>query len=354
MEDMYVDAPSPHEGAVSPFEDGSPISIRSQGSPMNIRTAFEEVTGVAYIDENGMDYRLRDEKGVLGTNVFLVDDSIYKFADRDLRESIQNEIAVYDKISTLPPEEQKYFLTMKSKKEKGSIVYIELEYIEGLDLVSYVKSHSMSSARYIARSIAYILRILSHIGVVHGDLHLGNIMIPEEELMKERPLIKVIDFGNSSDYLYRYSPYYNLDQHSANNYTNLLRELRISAEDIHAIEAIIATNTDPVVAYDEIIRFWDGQVGGEKNLPIEYKMPVNKTRKMPAVGTKRCVFNGTAKHTSGGLEKKDLMLHKGRIISRKKHALGKKAFKHLVKSGYKPKKGTFKLFKKHTRGTKSK
>jgi hypothetical protein len=40
------------------------------------------------------------------------------------------------------------------------------------------------------------------------------------------------------------------------------------------------------------------------------------------------------------------MKHKGRIISRKKHALGKKALKHLVKAGYKPKKGTFKLFKK--------
>ena len=77
-----------------------------------------------------------------------------------------------------------------------------------------------------------------------------------------------------------------------------------------------------------------------------------KAEKVRAVGSKRCVFNGTAKHTSGGLHKKDLMLHKGRIISRKKHALGKKAFKNLVSAGYKPKKGTFKLFKKH-RGTKA-
>jgi hypothetical protein len=64
------------------------------------------------------------------------------------------------------------------------------------------------------------------------------------------------------------------------------------------------------------------------------------------VGTKACVWHGTAEKTSGGLRKKDLMKHKGRIISRKKHALGKKAFKNLVNAGYKPKKGTFKLFKK--------
>ena len=66
----------------------------------------------------------------------------------------------------------------------------------------------------------------------------------------------------------------------------------------------------------------------------------------PAVGSKAQVWHGTAHHTSGGLHKKDLMKHKGRIISRKKHALGKKALKNLVKAGYKAKKGTFKLFRR--------
>ena len=65
-----------------------------------------------------------------------------------------------------------------------------------------------------------------------------------------------------------------------------------------------------------------------------------------AVGSKAQVWHGTAHHTSGGLMKKDLMKHKGRIISRRKHALGKKALKNLVKAGYKAKKGTFKLFRK--------
>ena len=64
------------------------------------------------------------------------------------------------------------------------------------------------------------------------------------------------------------------------------------------------------------------------------------------VGSKAQVWHGTARHTSGGLTKKDLMKHKGRIISRRKHALGKKALKNLVKAGYKAKKGTFKLFRK--------
>ena len=72
-----------------------------------------------------------------------------------------------------------------------------------------------------------------------------------------------------------------------------------------------------------------------------------KANKMPAVGTKAMVFHGTAKHTSGGLTKKDLMkTKKGRIVSRKKHALGKKSLKNLIKAGFKAKKGTFKLFKR--------
>jgi len=66
-----------------------------------------------------------------------------------------------------------------------------------------------------------------------------------------------------------------------------------------------------------------------------------------AVGSKAEVFHGSAKHTSGGLHKKDLMkTNKGRIVSRKKHAAGKKAIQRLFKAGYKPKKGTFSLMKK--------
>ena len=82
---------------------------------------------------------------------------------------------------------------------------------------------------------------------------------------------------------------------------------------------------------------------------IEIKISVRileMSDKLKAVGSKAEVFHGTAKHTSGGLKKKDLMKHHGRIISRKKHAAGKKAIKHLFALGYKPKKGTFKLMRK--------
>lgn len=68
---------------------------------------------------------------------------------------------------------------------------------------------------------------------------------------------------------------------------------------------------------------------------------------MQTIGTRAQVWHGTAKKTSGGLTKSHLMKNKhGRIVSRKKHASGKKTIKHLRKLGYIAKKGQFKLFHK--------
>lgn len=69
--------------------------------------------------------------------------------------------------------------------------------------------------------------------------------------------------------------------------------------------------------------------------------------KMQRIGSKSMVFHSTARQTSGGLKKKDLMKTKrGRIVSKKRHAQGLKAIKHLRALGYIAKKGTFKLMRK--------
>jgi hypothetical protein len=77
----------------------------------------------------------------------------------------------------------------------------------------------------------------------------------------------------------------------------------------------------------------------------------NGAGNMITVGSMAQVYHGTAKHTAGGLTRKDLMQNKrGKIVSKKQHAAGKKAITRLRKAGYVAKKGTFKLFtKKHGR-----
>ena len=62
---------------------------------------------------------------------------------------------------------------------------------------------------------------------------------------------------------------------------------------------------------------------------------------MHTIGSRRQVWNGTAKKTPGGLLKSDLMMNKhGRIVSKAKHNTAKKE-NRLIKAGYGTKKGVF-------------
>jgi hypothetical protein len=73
---------------------------------------------------------------------------------------------------------------------------------------------------------------------------------------------------------------------------------------------------------------------------------------MQTTGTRAQVWHGTARKTPGGLTKSNLMKNKhGRIVSKRKHASGKKTIKHLKKLGYVAKKGEFKLFRKGHKGS---
>jgi len=69
------------------------------------------------------------------------------------------------------------------------------------------------------------------------------------------------------------------------------------------------------------------------------------TRKR-TIGSRAEVMHGSCLRTAGGLKKKDLFMKKGRIVSRRASAAGKKALKFLTRQGYIAKKGTFKLMSK--------
>lgn len=78
------------------------------------------------------------------------------------------------------------------------------------------------------------------------------------------------------------------------------------------------------------------------------------TGKIHTIGTRAQVWHGTAKKTSGGLTKNNLMKNKsGRIVSRAKHNTAKKEMR-LVKYGYGTKKGEFGMVKLGSRKRKSK
>jgi hypothetical protein len=66
------------------------------------------------------------------------------------------------------------------------------------------------------------------------------------------------------------------------------------------------------------------------------------------IGTRAEVYHGTARRTSGGLTKNELMINKhGRIVSRKKHTTAKREMR-LLKYGFATKKGKFGFVKTKT------
>ena len=67
------------------------------------------------------------------------------------------------------------------------------------------------------------------------------------------------------------------------------------------------------------------------------------------VGSRAQVWHGTAKKTSGGLEKKDLMMHRGRIVSRRAHEIAKKTYKKRFGDKMAAPFKSKKHHKKHTR-----
>lgn len=89
-------------------------------------------------------------------------------------------------------------------------------------------------------------------------------------------------------------------------------------------------------------------------LCIIYKNMPRKQVFKKVVGSRAEVFHGTAKKTTGGLMKKDLVKNKhGEIVSKKKHMTAKKE-KRLEKHGYFAKKGKFGYVKKDAKSSKSK
>lgn len=72
---------------------------------------------------------------------------------------------------------------------------------------------------------------------------------------------------------------------------------------------------------------------------------------MKTFGSRAEVFHGTAKKTTGGLTKSDLMKNKhGEIVSKKKHFTAKKE-KRLEKAGFYTQKGKFGFVRKSAKKT---
>ena len=72
--------------------------------------------------------------------------------------------------------------------------------------------------------------------------------------------------------------------------------------------------------------------GGKKHYGKKHSAKKHSAKKHAAkksVGSRAQVYHGTAKQTSGGLKKKDLVKRKGRIVSKKAREAALKRFKKM-------------------------
>ena len=97
----------------------------------------------------------------------------------------------------------------------------------------------------------------------------------------------------------------------------------------------------------DLIKMDKKTLGGATMKKKRGKPCKKSVKNMQKFGSRRqvCVY-GTAEQTTGGLTKKDLIINKwGRVVSRKKHAMGPKLLKNLMNSkkkvGWVAKKGKF-------------
>ena len=84
--------------------------------------------------------------------------------------------------------------------ENTPTAIIVYEFVHGTDLNKYVEKCPDLTVGFVELLLTEVLNVFQAMkvkGIVHGDLHAGNIMIAEEDLrlINQKPRIKVADFG---------------------------------------------------------------------------------------------------------------------------------------------------------------
>lgn len=102
--------------------------------------------------------------------------------------------AIHEATTHLQMKDENIIQMHHHYQSQGCVV-MHMEYFDGEELEAFIVSKATSleeeDARLIFAQLTAAVRHIHGKGVVHGDLHMGNVMINEK---KE---LKVIDFGNA-------------------------------------------------------------------------------------------------------------------------------------------------------------
>lgn len=143
-------------------------------------------------------------KGPNGTIVYMKRDnrrSIVKIGKRGIiTREYENHVNVYERVSmgckkhiVKPYElnEENIRPYIERFMRNGEIAY-EMEYIHGVTLRDYLKTATKEQKKDILKQTEEAFTCIWKVGYIHGDAHLGNIMVVNTT---NGPMIKIIDFG---------------------------------------------------------------------------------------------------------------------------------------------------------------
>jgi serine/threonine protein kinase len=79
--------------------------------------------------------------------------------------------------------------------DKESVIYLDFDYIEGLDLIDYSKKATKAHQRSVLAQVARALKWCLEAGFSHGDIKPDNIHIEE---VRGEPKARLFDFGEAT------------------------------------------------------------------------------------------------------------------------------------------------------------
>lgn len=110
-------------------------------------------------------------------------------------DSIKCKSVIVKPIELTPEKEQEIKKITKKDRVKKRLSGYAMEYIDGITLRDYLRQLSLSATNYssVKKQLQNGFKCLWSHGFIHGDAHMGNVMVTMTKTGK--PKVKIFDFG---------------------------------------------------------------------------------------------------------------------------------------------------------------
>jgi len=179
----------------------------------------------------------------------------------DIFRTTVKELGIYKRIAAHEGWKQ-YILPFAGGGllDRESVVYLDFDYIEGLDLIDYSKKATKAHKHSVLAQVAHALKWCLEAGFSHGDIKADNIHIEE---VRGAPKARLFDFGEAT-----VDPKSGAMKEDLRKYIEMCTEVtHVTSEQLLAVLEVGNSNNavnGPGLAdaYDRLAAFWTAQSSG--------------------------------------------------------------------------------------------